>query len=198
MSSHYDPDAPPFWWPWQHWNPFDNDPRSPHRRNLPPEQIDPNPDAPAGNWPIPWAFPGDLHDGRPDSPDPDPDWPGDMEPGSKGKGKGHKKAGRGVARRAKSAHKKPATVRVHQASGAGSAGRSSHPSVYSESTQDGGAMPSMELSGSSEGLFDVLVELVGGKNISLGKAMQLYSGEQDRIANRLWRRPGGLARTSGL
>lgn len=111
------------------------------------------------------------------------------------KKKGKSKKGRRAARSARP--KKPPTVRVHVASGAGSAGGTSHSSVYASSTQNGGALAALDLSADG-GLTDVLVELVGQGRISLGRALELFGTEQNRVTNRVFRRPGGVARPLGV
>ena len=44
----------------------------------------------------------------------------------------------------------------------------------------------------------VLLDLVGEGEIHVGRVLEAWQREQDRIANRAWRRPGGLARMGGL
>lgn len=48
------------------------------------------------------------------------------------------------------------------------------------------------------GLFAVILELVGAEHATLQQTLTLWQREQDRILNRAWRRPGGLARPAGL
>src|SRR5262249_19252766 len=48
----------------------------------------------------------------------------------------------------------------------------------------------------SPGLFDALLEL--GDTLTLRDALVAWQQEQDRLVNRSWRRPGGLARPAGL
>jgi hypothetical protein len=38
----------------------------------------------------------------------------------------------------------------------------------------------------------------GAESLTLREALTLWQREQDRLMNRVWRRPGGLARPSGL
>jgi hypothetical protein len=52
--------------------------------------------------------------------------------------------------------------------------------------------------GGDAGLFDALLELVGAEHLTLGHTLAAWQREQDRLANRAWRRPGGLARAAGL
>ena len=47
-------------------------------------------------------------------------------------------------------------------------------------------------------LADAILEIVGADHATLRSALAAWQGEQDRIANRAWRRPGGLARPAGL
>lgn len=55
------------------------------------------------------------------------------------------------------------------------------------------------LSGASaEGLTGALLDLVGEGHITAHHALSAWAHEQDRIANRAWRRPGGLVRMGGL
>ncbi len=48
----------------------------------------------------------------------------------------------------------------------------------------------------SPGLLDTLLELGGA--LTLRDALAAWQHEQDRLLNRSWRRPGGLARPAGL
>ena len=47
------------------------------------------------------------------------------------------------------------------------------------------------------GLLDAVMTLAGSGDLS-GAALATWQREQDRLANRAWRRPGGLARMGGL
>lgn len=49
---------------------------------------------------------------------------------------------------------------------------------------------------SGTGLLDTLLELGGA--LTLRDALAAWQHEQDRLLNRSWRRPGGLARPAGL
>lgn len=67
----------------------------------------------------------------------------------------------------------------------------------------GGGMAPLELaagesSGATDGLLGALIELVGVEGGSLAGALAAWQREQDRLANRAWRRPGGMARPAGL
>ena len=48
------------------------------------------------------------------------------------------------------------------------------------------------------GLSDVLLDLAGAEHGSLSQTLVAWQREQDRLVNRAWRRPGGLARPAGL
>ena len=68
----------------------------------------------------------------------------------------------------------------------------------------GSAMPPLEPGtggGEAEmasGLLGPLIELMGAEGDSLQGALVAWQREQDRLANRAWRRPGGMARPAGL
>lgn len=64
-----------------------------------------------------------------------------------------------------------------------------------------GASAALELvagAGGEVGLLGALLELVGTEHLTLGHTLAAWQREQDRLANRAWRRPGGLARPAGL
>ncbi|HEX6819434.1 MAG TPA: hypothetical protein VF120_13740 [Ktedonobacterales bacterium] len=64
---------------------------------------------------------------------------------------------------------------------------------------DAGASHAIELTAPpSAGLSDVLLELAGAEHGGLSRTFAAWQREQDRILNRAWRRPGGLARPGGL
>lgn len=48
------------------------------------------------------------------------------------------------------------------------------------------------------GLSSVILNLVGENPASLASGLVAWQREQDRITNRAWRRPGGMARMGGL
>lgn len=52
--------------------------------------------------------------------------------------------------------------------------------------------------GADLGLVPVLIELAGAQHADLRAALSVWQREQDRLVNRAWRRPGGLARPAGL
>jgi hypothetical protein len=67
----------------------------------------------------------------------------------------------------------------------------------------GGGMAPLELGattgrGTADGLLGALIEIVGGEGSALSGALAAWQREQDRLANRAWRRPGGMARPAGL
>ncbi|HET8906131.1 MAG TPA: hypothetical protein VFN11_04115 [Ktedonobacterales bacterium] len=51
---------------------------------------------------------------------------------------------------------------------------------------------------SSGGLLGALLDIVGDEHGSLQGTLAAWQREQDRLANRAWRRPGGMARPAGL
>ncbi|HKT37364.1 MAG TPA: hypothetical protein VJR48_03275 [Ktedonobacterales bacterium] len=51
---------------------------------------------------------------------------------------------------------------------------------------------------SEAGLGGAILDLVGEGRLSVGHALAAWTHEQDRLANRAWRRPGGLQRMAGL
>jgi hypothetical protein len=50
----------------------------------------------------------------------------------------------------------------------------------------------------SMGLGDVILELVGEHGVTVGSALSAWQRDQERVTNRAWRRPGGLARIGKL
>ena len=60
----------------------------------------------------------------------------------------------------------------------------------------------LELTGitaaSEPGLGGAILDLVGEGRLSVAHALAAWTHEQDRLANRAWRRPGGLQRMAGL
>lgn len=53
-------------------------------------------------------------------------------------------------------------------------------------------------SASEAGLGGAILDLVGEGRLSVSHALSAWTHEQDRLANRAWRRPGGLQRMGGL
>lgn len=51
---------------------------------------------------------------------------------------------------------------------------------------------------SPEGLSGAILDLVGEGRLTAARALAAWTHEQDRLANRAWRRPGGLQRMGGL
>lgn len=47
-------------------------------------------------------------------------------------------------------------------------------------------------------LLDAILEVVGADTLTLRATLALWQREQDRLTNRAWRRPGGLARPGGV
>ena len=68
----------------------------------------------------------------------------------------------------------------------------------------GSALPALETgtrettSETASGLLGSLIEIMGAEGESLQGALAAWQREQDRLANRAWRRPGGMARPAGL
>ena len=64
----------------------------------------------------------------------------------------------------------------------------------------GSALPPLapETNGAASGLLGSLIEIVGAGGDSMDGALAAWQREQDRLANRAWRRPGGMARPAGL
>ncbi|HET9111072.1 MAG TPA: hypothetical protein VFN78_09630 [Ktedonobacterales bacterium] len=103
----------------------------------------------------------------------------------------------------------PAAKTFHEATGAGSVGNAasagaggSLPFAGAGSTAGASPRPLLELSGlntaSAEGLGGALLDLVGEGKLTVAHALAAWTHEQDRLANRAWRRPGGLQRMAGL
>jgi hypothetical protein len=59
------------------------------------------------------------------------------------------------------------------------------------------ALPALSASG-DPGLAAVLIELAGVEHGDLRAALAIWQREQDRLVNRAWRRPRGLARPAEL
>ena len=64
----------------------------------------------------------------------------------------------------------------------------------------GSALPPLGtgIGGTTSGLLGPLIEIMGAEGDSLQGALAAWQHEQDRLANRAWRRPGGMARPAGL
>lgn len=50
----------------------------------------------------------------------------------------------------------------------------------------------------ASGRSGTLIEVAGAESDALLGALAAWQREQDRLANRAWRRPGGMARPAGL
>ncbi len=62
-----------------------------------------------------------------------------------------------------------------------------------------GAAETMELAPPfAASLLDVVLDVVGAEHFTLRETLSGWQREQDRLINRAWRRPGGLARPAGL
>lgn len=125
----------------------------------------------------------------------------------KGRGASGKK-GRGKGRKGKKG-RKGRTVHPgvwHEQAGAGSLGNASgsaagEPLGGVGSTAGVSARPAVELNGLMDappGLMGALLEMVGEGALSGAGVWAAWQREQDRVDNRAWRRPGGLARMAGL
>jgi hypothetical protein len=114
--------------------------------------------------------------------------------------KGHKGHGHGHKGHQPKHPRAPHPGSFHEQAGAGSAGhaggssaiRAGHPSP-----QAGSGLLARELS-VPLGLSSVILDLVGEGQLSVNSALGAWQREQDRITNRAWRRPGGLARIGKL
>jgi hypothetical protein len=67
----------------------------------------------------------------------------------------------------------------------------------------GSVLPALEAGtgGTGEttsGLLGPLIEIMRAEGDSLQGALAAWQREQDRLANRAWRRPGGMSRPAGL
>jgi hypothetical protein len=101
-------------------------------------------------------------------------------------------------------HPRPANVPVtHQAPSGGAQARldalprsGPHGALGAAHTLD--LAPSIAGSSSGPGLADVLLELAGADAGDLRAVLSVWQREQDRVLNRAWRRPGGLARPGGV
>jgi hypothetical protein len=123
--------------------------------------------------------------------------------GSKGKApkppkaKKPPKGRKGRAPKAKKPHiPKPGTF--HETAGAGSAGKSAG-AAPAAGHAAGSGMAAHELHAATGlGVSGILLELVGEGTITLSAALSAWTRDQERVTNRAWRRPGGLARMGGL
>ena len=86
----------------------------------------------------------------------------------------------------------------HEATGAGSIGHTAGTNPAQGHPAGSGMAAHIIRPPLSTGLSDVLLELVGEGTITLGAALGAWQRDQERVTNRAWRRPGGLARMGGL
>lgn len=86
----------------------------------------------------------------------------------------------------------------HEAAGAAVAGKSAGAQPAQGHPAGSGMAAHVIRAPLSTGLGDVLLELVGEGTITLGAALGAWQRDQERVTNRAWRRPGGLARMGGL
>ena len=111
------------------------------------------------------------------------------------------KASSKMVKTARTKTAKPGTWK--EAVGAGG-GRQSSGALPAGGHMAGGGQVALELADlgggavSGAGLGDVLLDLVGEGRILLSHALQAWQREQDRVANRAWRRPGGMQRMGGV
>lgn len=123
------------------------------------------------------------------------------------KAKKGKKAKKGRTKKAKTSTtaKTHAAKTFHEQTAAAGA---SHPTTAGlpfsgvGSTAGASPRPVVELSGintaSSEGLGGAILDLVGEGHLTVAHALAAWTHEQNRLANRQWRRPGGMQRMGGL
>jgi hypothetical protein len=123
--------------------------------------------------------------------------------GGGGGGGGRKKGGSGGGR-GKGAHhpRRPAEHRagVGEGSARGGVPRSAPHARSGEALRDLTPGNHAHANGGyvAAGLGGVLLELVGEAGLRAGQVLEAWQREQDRLTNRAWRRPGGLARMGGL
>lgn len=108
------------------------------------------------------------------------------------------------SRRPRQKHPRPPGVpATHRATVSDATGQT-RSATPRESTSRSGAAPMNELAlpaeraGGDLSLAAVLIELAGVEHGDLRAALGVWQREQDRLMNRAWRRPGGLARPAGL
>ncbi len=82
----------------------------------------------------------------------------------------------------------------HEQAGAGSIGHASQAQPAGGHPAGSGMAVHLLRPPLGTGLGDVLLELVGEGTLTLGA----WQRDQERVTNRAWRRPGGLARMGGL
>jgi hypothetical protein len=114
----------------------------------------------------------------------------------KGRSKNVRATGAATARTPAAFHEQAATAGAEHPTSAG------EPFAGVGSTAGASPRALMELSGlntaSSEGLGGAILDLVGEGKLTVAHALAAWTHEQDRLANRAWRRPGGLQRMGGV
>ena len=123
----------------------------------------------------------------------------------RGRRKGH---GTGKTRHPRARHQTPRTRHPRAwPRGGGGQPAGATPNVWHPPAHAGPGMAAQTLGAAphagaaalgAPGLTSTILELVGEGGITLGAALQAWDRERDRVANRAWRRPGGLARLGGL
>jgi hypothetical protein len=116
---------------------------------------------------------------------------------------GRRSRGRASTRRGRQGATSVRATGVKRATPSGAGSRKAAASVWPREEPHAGAegTPALELaaeSGGATGLLGALLELVGTEHLTLEHTLAAGQREQDRLANRTWRRPGGLARPAGL
>jgi hypothetical protein len=97
---------------------------------------------------------------------------------------------------------KPGTF--HRQSGAGSAGHTAAGAAINGGHPAGAGLLARTLvtppsaAGAAQGLGGYVLDLVAEGELSVNAALGAWQREQDRVTNRAWRRPGGLARIGKL
>lgn len=92
----------------------------------------------------------------------------------------------------------PGTTQPSISDAADRARTSATPSAATGATPSGLRALDLLAPGASSALLDCVLEIVGAETLTLQQSLALWQREQDRILNRAWRRPGGLARPAGL
>jgi hypothetical protein len=113
-----------------------------------------------------------------------------------GRSKKVKATGATRARKPVAFHEQTATTGAEHPTSAG------EPFAGVGSTAGAAPRALMQLSGlntaTSEGLSGAILDLVGEGRLTVAHALAAWTHEQDRLANRAWRRPGGLQRMGGV
>lgn len=109
-----------------------------------------------------------------------------------------KKATKGRKGRSAKPKKPPKPGVWHEQPGAGSAGKGAGASPAQGHPAGSGMAAHILRGAAGTGMGDVLLEMVGEGTITLGAALGAWQRDQERVTNRAWRRPGGLARMGGL